>query len=114
MDNTFGEILREQVEAAGIKESELANVLGYDPTYISKWMNGSKLPVRWDFSNTSLFMSFCQISRFFVLQYFIRQCYPQCVRVSSAYSSTNTSFPIPRAMERISLPGQPLNLYDSN
>ena len=44
MDNTFGEILREQVEAAGIKESELANVLGYDPTYISKWMNGSKLP----------------------------------------------------------------------
>ncbi len=44
MDNAFGKILREQVEAAGIKESELAGALGYDPTYISKWMNGSKLP----------------------------------------------------------------------
>lgn len=44
MYNTFGKILRAQVEKAGIKESELANALGYDPTYISKWMNGSKLP----------------------------------------------------------------------
>lgn len=44
MNNTFGRILRAQVEKAGIKESELANALGYDPTYISKWMNGSKLP----------------------------------------------------------------------
>lgn len=44
MNNTFGKILRAQVEKAGIKESELANALGYDPTYISKWMNGSKLP----------------------------------------------------------------------
>jgi len=44
MNNTFGKILRAQVENAGIKESELANALGYDPTYISKWMNGSKLP----------------------------------------------------------------------
>ncbi|MEY8284861.1 helix-turn-helix transcriptional regulator [Lachnospiraceae bacterium 50-23] len=44
MNNTFGKILRAQVENAGIKESELANALGYDPTYISKWMKGSKLP----------------------------------------------------------------------
>ena len=36
MNNTFGKILRAQVENAGIKESELANALGYDPTYISK------------------------------------------------------------------------------
>lgn len=32
------------MEKAGIKESELADALSYDTTYISKWINGSKLP----------------------------------------------------------------------
>lgn len=32
------------MEKAGIKESELADALSYDATYISKWINGSKLP----------------------------------------------------------------------
>ena len=44
MDNLFGRSLRGQMEKAGVKESELAAILGYDATYISKWINGSKLP----------------------------------------------------------------------
>ena len=44
MNNQFGKSLRSQMEKAGVKESELADALSYDATYISKWMNGSKLP----------------------------------------------------------------------
>lgn len=44
MNNLFGKSLRSQMEMAGIKESELADALSYDTTYISKWINGSKLP----------------------------------------------------------------------
>lgn len=44
MKNQFGKSLRSQMEKAGIKESELADALSYDATYISKWINGSKLP----------------------------------------------------------------------
>ena len=44
MNNLFGKSLRSQMEKAGIKESELAVALSYDTTYISKWINGSKLP----------------------------------------------------------------------
>ena len=44
MNNLFGKSLRSQMEKAGIKESELADALSYDTTYISKWINGSKLP----------------------------------------------------------------------
>lgn len=44
MNNLFGKSLRSQIEKAGIKESELADALSYDTTYISKWINGSKLP----------------------------------------------------------------------
>lgn len=44
MDNSFGKALRAQMEKAGIKESELARALSYDTTYISKWINGNKLP----------------------------------------------------------------------
>lgn len=44
MKNQFGKSLRSQMERAGIKESELADALSYDATYISKWINGSKLP----------------------------------------------------------------------
>lgn len=44
MENLFGKLLRVQIEQAGIKESELADKLSYDATYISKWINGNKLP----------------------------------------------------------------------
>ena len=44
MNNLFGKSLRSQLEKAGIKESELADALSDDTTYISKWINGSKLP----------------------------------------------------------------------
>lgn len=44
MDNLFGKVLREEMKRASIKESELAGALSYDVTYISKWINGSKLP----------------------------------------------------------------------
>ena len=44
MENLFGNVLRMHIEKAGIKESELADKLSYDTTYISKWINGSKLP----------------------------------------------------------------------
>ena len=42
--NLFGAILRAQMVDAKIKESQLAEALSYDTTYISKWLNGSKLP----------------------------------------------------------------------
>lgn len=44
MNNLFGKLLRIYMENYGIKESELAEELSYDATYISKWINGSKLP----------------------------------------------------------------------
>ena len=44
MENLFGRLLRTRMGKAGIKESELAEFLSYDATYISKWINGSKLP----------------------------------------------------------------------
>lgn len=44
MNNLFGKSLRSQMERAGVKESQLADALSYDATYISKWLNGNKLP----------------------------------------------------------------------
>ena len=44
MKNQFGTALRAQMEKLGLKESQLAEALGYDATYISKWVSGSKLP----------------------------------------------------------------------
>lgn len=44
MENLFGKLLRTRMQKAGVKESELAEFLSYDATYISKWINGSKLP----------------------------------------------------------------------
>ena len=44
MKNQFGAALRAQMEKLGLKESQLAEALGYDATYISKWVSGSKLP----------------------------------------------------------------------
>lgn len=44
MNNQFGKSLRSWMDKIKIKESELACALSYDATYISKWINGSKLP----------------------------------------------------------------------
>lgn len=41
---TFGEVLRLLLEANEIKQTQLAAFLGYDVSYISKWIGGSKLP----------------------------------------------------------------------
>lgn len=44
MNNLFGKKLRSLMDEANIKESQLAEALSYDATYISKWINGNKLP----------------------------------------------------------------------
>lgn len=44
MNSIFGSLLRNLLEQAEVKESQLAEALNYDTTYISKWINGSKLP----------------------------------------------------------------------
>lgn len=44
MNNQFGTTLRSLLDHSGAKESNLADKLGYDATYISKWLNGNKLP----------------------------------------------------------------------
>lgn len=44
MNNLFGKTLRAMLDMTGIKERALAESLSYDTTYISKWLNGSKLP----------------------------------------------------------------------
>lgn len=44
MNNLFGRALRTMLDNAGLKERALAEALSYDTTYISKWLNGSKLP----------------------------------------------------------------------
>lgn len=44
MNNLFGKSLRSLMDETGIKESQLAEALSYDATYISKWINGNKLP----------------------------------------------------------------------
>lgn len=44
MTNNFGEIIHKLLDITCEKNFRLANYLGYDVTYISKWINGSKLP----------------------------------------------------------------------
>lgn len=44
MNNLFGKTLRSLMDGAEVKERALAEALSYDTTYISKWLNGSKLP----------------------------------------------------------------------
>ncbi len=41
---TFGEALRQILLYSGIKSGHFAEMLGYDPSYISRWMNNEKLP----------------------------------------------------------------------
>lgn len=41
---TFGRTLQELTRLCGVKRCNLAAALGYDPSYISRWINGIKLP----------------------------------------------------------------------
>lgn len=41
---TFGRTLGELSSMCGVKHCNLADALGYDPSYISRWINGVKLP----------------------------------------------------------------------
>lgn len=41
---TFGYVLGELCDLCGIKRCNLADALGYDPSYISRWINNTKLP----------------------------------------------------------------------
>ena len=51
---TFGRTLQELTRLCGVKRCNLANALGYDPSYISRWVNGVKLPALRN--NDELFM----------------------------------------------------------
>ncbi len=44
MENQFGALIKTLMQCSGIKGRELADVINYDMTYISKWINGTKLP----------------------------------------------------------------------
>jgi transcriptional regulator with XRE-family HTH domain len=41
---TFGETLSRLMDKAGVKRVQLAEHLGYDVSYISRWAGGQKLP----------------------------------------------------------------------
>ena len=41
---SFGSVLKSLLTVNDIKMYNLANALGYDKSYISKWVNGAKLP----------------------------------------------------------------------
>ena len=41
---TFGRTLQELTGLCGVKRCNLAAALGYDPSYISRWISGIKLP----------------------------------------------------------------------
>lgn len=45
----FGSTLRSIIKVCGVKSYILADALGYDPSYLSKWLNNSKRPpaVNW-------------------------------------------------------------------
>lgn len=44
MQNGFSELLRELIHHSGIKNQSIANAVGYDISYISKWLSGKMLP----------------------------------------------------------------------
>ena len=44
MRNRFGKCLRTLIEKHEVKEQALADAINYNVTYISKWLNGAKLP----------------------------------------------------------------------
>ena len=41
---TFGQTLKQLLNISGIKSAHLAAALGYDTSYISRWVNDIKLP----------------------------------------------------------------------
>lgn len=41
---TFGQTLKQLLTLSGIKSAHLADALGYDTSYISRWVNDIKLP----------------------------------------------------------------------
>ena len=45
---TFGETLKRIITVSGIKGNQLASALGYDASYISRWMSGEKMPANVD------------------------------------------------------------------
>lgn len=44
MSNYFGNALKDYMTQTGLKEQDIAQQISYDITYISKWLNGAKLP----------------------------------------------------------------------
>lgn len=42
--NEFSELLRELIHHSGIKNQSIADAVGYDLSYISKWLGGKMLP----------------------------------------------------------------------
>jgi transcriptional regulator with XRE-family HTH domain len=44
MDNNFGKLLKNLISESGSKANIVSEKLGYDPTYLSKWITGNKLP----------------------------------------------------------------------
>lgn len=44
MDNYFGKLLKKLISENGTKANVISKKLGYDPTYLSKWIAGNKLP----------------------------------------------------------------------
>nr|WP_300092121.1 helix-turn-helix transcriptional regulator [Sedimentibacter sp.] len=44
MNNQFGTLLKKLIAQKGTKEKIVSEKLGYDPTYLSKWISGKNLP----------------------------------------------------------------------
>ncbi|WMJ77621.1 MULTISPECIES: helix-turn-helix domain-containing protein [unclassified Sedimentibacter] len=44
MNNQFGNLLKKLITEKGTKEKIISQKLGYDPTYLSKWISGKNLP----------------------------------------------------------------------
>ncbi len=44
MDNNFGKLLKKLISDSSTKANVVSEKLGYDPTYLSKWITGNKLP----------------------------------------------------------------------
>lgn len=44
MNNQFGTLLKKLIAEKGTKEKIVSENLGYDPTYLSKWISGKNLP----------------------------------------------------------------------
>lgn len=41
---TFGQTLKQMLSVGGVKMARLADALGYDTSYVSRWVNGLKMP----------------------------------------------------------------------